>query len=102
MRCGVLDGGYWRWRRGLVGGETAEKVDGVFVGADGRRAEAGQVHGELGDGPAPPADRQVGSVLVWADGGYDFFDQACGAALCVRSVVVGADHTRPMAGCDAD
>ena len=78
----------------VVDREPRDQFDRVLVGADARLV-ARQRNGELGDRAAAPAKRDRRAALFAVDVEDDFLDQARRSCLRSRSVVVGADHTRP-------
>ena len=84
-------------RVGVVGGEAADQVDGVLVGAQPVGWFAFDRHRQFGDRAALPAQQQfgvcVGVVAVHVD--VDFVEQA---AQQLFAVLVGGGRRRPRAG----
>ncbi len=81
---------------GVVDGEPSQQGDGVFVGAVGGLVGAAQFDDQFGDGAAPPAQREFGpAVRRWWTSTRTSSSRVRSSSLRSRSVVVGADHTRP-------
>ena len=69
---------------GVVGGQTAEKRDGVFVSAQAWKTEAGPVQIDRRDGAAVPAQSEVGVTFNALDVNEDFIQKSAAAVPCGR------------------
>jgi hypothetical protein len=80
---------------GVVGGQPADQLDGVFVGADRRWVGAGQLDDQLAGLAAAPAQQQLGAGGVAVDDDDDLLQQG---AQQLFAVPVGSGRCLPHQG----